>query len=69
MENLLKVIFHHNCFIFSIFRYNPVDAILDVLPSSVVTLIPTSTLNTLTDTTWFTSTHGNAFLPSYNHST
>ena len=44
--------------------YNPVDAILGLLPSSVLANIPTSTLNILTGTTWFPSTLGDAFLPS-----
>jgi len=44
--------------------YNPVDAILSVLPSTVVAKIPNATLNTLTGTTWFPSTLANAFLPS-----
>jgi MFS family permease len=44
--------------------YNPVNAILANLPSSFVALIPSSTLNTLTGTTWFPSTLANAFVPS-----
>jgi MFS family permease len=44
--------------------YNPVNAILGVLPSSFVALIPHSTLNTLTGSTWFPSTLANAFIPS-----
>ncbi len=44
--------------------YNPVNAILSNLPSSFVALIPSSTLNTLTGTTWFPSTLANAFVPS-----
>jgi MFS family permease len=44
--------------------YNPVDAILAALPAPLVALIPHSTLNTLTGTTWFPSTLANAFLPS-----
>jgi MFS family permease len=44
--------------------YNPVNAILGVLPPSFVALIPHSTLNTLTGSTWFPSTLANAFIPS-----
>lgn len=44
--------------------YNPVDAILSVLPPAIVATIPKVTLNTLTGTTWFPSTLANAFLPS-----
>ena len=44
--------------------YNPVNAILITLPPSIVTHIPSTTLNTLTGTTWFPSTLANAFLPS-----
>jgi MFS family permease len=44
--------------------YNPVNAILAALPAPLVALIPHSTLNTLTGTTWFPSTLANAFLPS-----
>ena len=44
--------------------YNPVNAILSVLPPAIVATIPKSTLNTLTGTTWFPSTLANAFLPS-----
>lgn len=44
--------------------YNPVNAILSVLPTPIVASIPQSTLSTLTNTTWFPSTLANAFLPS-----
>ena len=44
--------------------YNPVDAILGVLPPSIMASIPHSTLNTLTGSTWFPSTLANAFIPS-----
>jgi len=44
--------------------YNPVNAILGTLPPSLVALIPHSTLNTLTGTTWFPLTLSNAFIPS-----
>ena len=44
--------------------YNPVDAILPTLPTSVVSHIPNSILNILTGITWFPSTLANAFLPS-----
>ncbi len=44
--------------------YNPVTAILAALPAPLVALIPHSTLNTLTGTTWFPSTLENAFIPS-----
>ncbi len=44
--------------------YNPVNAILGVLPASFVALIPHSTLTILTGSTWFPSTLANAFLPS-----
>ena len=37
---------------------------MGVLPSSFVALIPHSTLNTLTGSTWFPSTLANAFIPS-----
>ena len=51
-------------FFSALLGYNPVNAILAVLPTSVVALIPHSTLNTLTGTTWFPSTFANAFIPS-----
>ncbi len=44
--------------------YNPVDTILASLPPGLVSSIPSSTLTTLTGTTWFPSTLANAFLPS-----
>jgi MFS family permease len=44
--------------------YNPVNAILSVLPPAIVAAIPKTTLNTLTGTTWFPSTLANAFIPS-----
>jgi MFS family permease len=44
--------------------YNPVNAILGLLPPSFLALIPHSTLNTLTGSTWFPSTLANAFMPS-----
>ena len=44
--------------------YNPVNAILGVLPAPVVAQIPHSTLTTLTGTTWFPQTLENAFIPS-----
>ena len=44
--------------------YNPVDAILPTLTTSVVSHIPNSILNILTGITWFPSTLANAFLPS-----
>ena len=44
--------------------YNPVNAILSVLPPAIVSAIPKTTLNTLTGTTWFPSTLANAFVPS-----
>jgi MFS family permease len=44
--------------------YNPVAGILSTLPTPLVALIPHSTLNTLTSTTWFASTFENAFIPS-----
>ena len=44
--------------------YNPVAGILPTLPPSIVALIPHSTINTLTSTTWFPSTLENAFIPS-----
>jgi MFS family permease len=44
--------------------YNPVNAILSVLPTAIVAAIPKTTLNTLTGTTWFPSTLANAFIPS-----
>ncbi len=44
--------------------YNPVNAILGMLPTAVVAHIPPSTLSTLTGTTWFPSTLANAFIPS-----
>jgi MFS family permease len=44
--------------------YNPVTGILTALPAPLVALIPHSTLNTLTGTTWFPSTLENAFIPS-----
>ncbi len=44
--------------------YNPVDAILPTLSTSVASHIPNSILNILTGITWFPSTLANAFLPS-----
>ena len=44
--------------------YNPVAGILAALPAPLIALIPHSTLNTLTGTTWFPSTLENAFIPS-----
>lgn len=44
--------------------YNPVNAILGVLPPAFVSMIPHSTLDTLTGSTWFPSTLANAFIPS-----
>ena len=44
--------------------YNPVDAILSALPAPLVAMIPHSTFNTLTGTSWFPDTLANAFLPS-----
>ena len=44
--------------------YNPVNAILAALPVQLVAMIPHTTLNTLTGTTWFPSTLANAFIPS-----
>jgi MFS family permease len=44
--------------------YNPVAGILPTLPASLVALIPHSTINTLTSTTWFPSTLETAFIPS-----
>ncbi len=44
--------------------YNPVAGILPTLPPSIVALIPHSTINTLTSTTWFPSTLETAFIPS-----
>ena len=44
--------------------YNPVNAILAVLPAPLVASIPHSTLSTLTGNNWFPSTLANAFLPS-----
>ena len=44
--------------------YNPVNAILSVLPPTIVATIPKATLTTLTGTTWFPSTLATAFLPS-----
>ncbi len=44
--------------------YNPVESILAALPPSITAIIPVSTLNILTGTTWFPSTLANAFLPS-----
>ena len=44
--------------------YNPVEGILPTLPPSIVALIPHSTINTLTSTTWFPSTLETAFIPS-----
>ncbi len=44
--------------------YNPVAGILPTLPAPLVALIPQSTINTLTSTTWFPSTLETAFIPS-----
>lgn len=44
--------------------YNPVESLLSTVPQSVVAMIPSSTLTTLTGTTWFPSTFAGAFLPS-----
>ncbi len=44
--------------------YNPVAGILPTLPASIIALIPHSTINTLTSTTWFPSTLETAFIPS-----
>lgn len=44
--------------------YNPVNAILSVLPTNIVASIPQSTMTTLTGTTWFPSTLATAFMPS-----
>jgi MFS family permease len=44
--------------------YNPVAGILPTLPAPLVALIPHSTINTLTSTTWFPSTLETAFIPS-----
>jgi len=44
--------------------YNPVAGILPTLPPSLVALIPHSTINTITSTTWFPSTLEIAFIPS-----
>ena len=44
--------------------YNPVNAILGVLPAPFVASIPSSTLSVLTGTTWFPSTLATAFMPS-----
>ncbi|MGA2676515.1 MAG: MFS transporter [Methanobacterium sp.] len=43
---------------------NPVNAVLSALPAPLVAMIPHSTFNTLTGTTWFPDTLANAFLPS-----
>ncbi len=44
--------------------YNPVEAMLSALPPALVATIPSSTLTTLTGTTWFPSTFAVAFMPS-----
>lgn len=44
--------------------YNPVEAMLSALPPALVATIPSSTLTTLTGTTWFSSTFAVAFMPS-----
>ena len=44
--------------------FNPVTAILSSLPAPLIAMIPHSTFNTLTGTTWFPDTLANAFLPS-----
>lgn len=44
--------------------YNPIGTILSALPTNIVSAIPSSTINTLTGTTWFPQTFANAFLPS-----
>ncbi len=44
--------------------YNPVDAILSALPTSLVAQIPQATLSSLTGTTWFPQTLQDAFIPS-----
>ena len=44
--------------------YNPVAGILPTLPASIVAMIPHSTINILTSTTWFPSALEKAFIPS-----
>jgi MFS family permease len=44
--------------------FNPVSSILSALPAPLAAMIPHSTFNTLTGTTWFPSTLANAFIPS-----
>ena len=44
--------------------YNPVAGILPTLPASILAMIPHSTINTLTSTTWFPSALEIAFIPS-----
>lgn len=44
--------------------YNPVETILSALPPALVSTIPSSTLTTLTGTTWFPSTFAGPFMPS-----
>lgn len=44
--------------------YNPVETILNSLPSSIVSTIPPTTTEILTGTSWFPSTLAEAFMPS-----
>ncbi len=44
--------------------YNPVNTIITALPPEYISNIPSSTLSTLTSTTWFPSAFANAFIPS-----
>ena len=44
--------------------YNPISAILAVLPSSILSSIPHSTLNIITGIKWFPSTLAISFMPS-----
>jgi MFS family permease len=44
--------------------YNPVDAILGLMPASVVSAIPHNIIATLEGSTWFPKTLADAFMPS-----
>ena len=48
----------------SLLGYNPVGTILTSLPAPIVSSIPSSTLSTLTGTTWFPTIFAKAFMPA-----
>ncbi len=52
------------CFIRAFLGYNPVNAILNAIPQSVVDTIDPETIKVLTGTTWFPTTLAQAFMPS-----